>query len=194
MLYDLHFFSSKCSSFHNATLFGFCITHILNTGCAKIWKKIHHQKVKKTVTEKYQFEVFHCVFIIMVCTVSSDWIKLAGQKLDRDLHHITVAHLYPMCMYCLHNSVMWLIIQKKNLFGYGMLWASNFSEVFWSGKVFYLIIKSCIDNFTMQHWSGCSIHIISNKEVPYWHVKSIILTLTCVSVVLFELFLLSLMW
>ena len=124
----------------------------------------------------------------MVCTVSSDWIKLAGQKLDRDLHHITVAHLYPMCMYCLHNSVMWLIIQKKNLFGYGMLWASNFSEVFWSGKVFYLIIKSCIDNFTMQHWSGCSIHIISNKEVPYWHVKLIILTLTCLSVVLFELF------
>ena len=42
------FFSSKCRLFHNATLFGFCITHILNTGCAKIWKKkkkIHRQKV-----------------------------------------------------------------------------------------------------------------------------------------------------
>ena len=39
MLYNLHFFSSKCRSFHNATLFGFCITHILNTGCAKIWEK-----------------------------------------------------------------------------------------------------------------------------------------------------------
>ena len=36
MLYNLHFFSSKCLLFHNATLFGFCITHILNTGCAKI--------------------------------------------------------------------------------------------------------------------------------------------------------------
>ena len=47
MLYNLHFFSSKCRLFHNATLFGFCITHILNTGCAKIWKKkIRHQKVK----------------------------------------------------------------------------------------------------------------------------------------------------
>ena len=32
--------------FHNATLFGFCITDILNTGCAKIWKKIRRQKVK----------------------------------------------------------------------------------------------------------------------------------------------------
>ena len=31
--------SSKCRLFHNATLFGFCITHILNTECAKIWKK-----------------------------------------------------------------------------------------------------------------------------------------------------------
>ena len=39
MLYNLHFFSSKCRLFHNATLFGFSITHILNTGCAKIWKK-----------------------------------------------------------------------------------------------------------------------------------------------------------
>ena len=40
MLYNLRFFfSSKCRLFHNATLFGFCITHILNTGCAKIWKK-----------------------------------------------------------------------------------------------------------------------------------------------------------
>jgi hypothetical protein len=29
-------FPSKCRLFHNATLFGFCITHILNTGCAKI--------------------------------------------------------------------------------------------------------------------------------------------------------------
>ena len=45
MLYNLHFFSSKCRLFHNATLFGFCITHILNTGCAKIWKKIRRQKV-----------------------------------------------------------------------------------------------------------------------------------------------------
>ena len=44
-LYNLHFFSSKRRLFHNATLFGFCITHILNTGCAKICKKVRHQKV-----------------------------------------------------------------------------------------------------------------------------------------------------
>ena len=47
MLHNLHFFSSKCRLFHDATLFGFCITHILNTECAKIWKKkIRRQKVK----------------------------------------------------------------------------------------------------------------------------------------------------
>ena len=45
MLYNLHFSPSKCRLFHNATLFGFCITHILNTGCAKIWKKIRRQKL-----------------------------------------------------------------------------------------------------------------------------------------------------
>ena len=33
------FFSSKCSLFHNANLFDFCIIHILYTGCSKIKKK-----------------------------------------------------------------------------------------------------------------------------------------------------------
>ena len=51
MLYNLHFFSSKCRLFHNATLFGICITHILNTGCAKIKKKIRRQQVKAGGTE-----------------------------------------------------------------------------------------------------------------------------------------------
>jgi len=40
MLYTLRFFSSKCSLFHNANLFGSCIIHILHTGCAKIRKII----------------------------------------------------------------------------------------------------------------------------------------------------------
>ena len=37
MLHNLRFFfSSKCRLFHNATFFGSCIIHILNTECAKI--------------------------------------------------------------------------------------------------------------------------------------------------------------
>ena len=39
-LYSTFFFSSKCSLFHNANLFGSCIIHILYTGCAEIKKKI----------------------------------------------------------------------------------------------------------------------------------------------------------
>ena len=39
-LYAPFFFSSKCSLFHNANLFGSCNTHILYTGCAEIKKKI----------------------------------------------------------------------------------------------------------------------------------------------------------
>ena len=38
-LYSPFFFSSKCSLFHNANLFGSCIIHISYTGCAKIKKK-----------------------------------------------------------------------------------------------------------------------------------------------------------
>ena len=37
MLYTLlFFFSSKCSLFHNANLFGSCIIHILHTGVLKL--------------------------------------------------------------------------------------------------------------------------------------------------------------
>ena len=53
MLYNLQFFfSSKCRLFHNATLFGFCITHILNTGVLKLKKKIRRQKVKLALKRK----------------------------------------------------------------------------------------------------------------------------------------------
>ena len=38
MLYTLRFFSSKCSLFHNANLFGSRIIHILYTECAEIKK------------------------------------------------------------------------------------------------------------------------------------------------------------
>ena len=54
MLYNLHFFSSKCRLFHNATLFGFCITHILNTGVLKLKKKIRRQKVNKAKQSKHR--------------------------------------------------------------------------------------------------------------------------------------------
>jgi len=40
MLRNLRFFSSKCRLFHNATFFGSCITHILNTGVLKFKCKI----------------------------------------------------------------------------------------------------------------------------------------------------------
>ena len=50
ILYNLLFFSSKCLLFHNATLFGSCNIHILNTGCAKIWRK------KKSVAKRLRCE------------------------------------------------------------------------------------------------------------------------------------------
>ena len=40
-LYSPFFFSSKCSLFHNANLFGYCIIHILYTVCAEIKKNIY---------------------------------------------------------------------------------------------------------------------------------------------------------
>ena len=39
-IYSPFFFSSKCSLFHNSSVFGSCIIHSLYTRCAKIKKKI----------------------------------------------------------------------------------------------------------------------------------------------------------
>jgi hypothetical protein len=51
------FFSSKCRLFHNATFFGSCIVHILHTGCAKIKKKIRHQRVNKFCDIETEFSL-----------------------------------------------------------------------------------------------------------------------------------------
>ena len=40
MPHILRFFSSRYRLFHNAIFFGSCNIYILNTGCAKILKKI----------------------------------------------------------------------------------------------------------------------------------------------------------
>ena len=63
MLYNFHFFSSKCRLFHNATLFGFCITHILNTGVLKFKKKVRCQKVKGSCVLTAYTNKYYCVFL-----------------------------------------------------------------------------------------------------------------------------------
>ena len=74
MLYNLHFFSSKFRLFHNATLFVFCITHILNTECAKIWKK-------KSFAKRLIFS-HHWLFL---CRSLIGNIKGKCKLVDRDL-------------------------------------------------------------------------------------------------------------
>ena len=78
MLYNLHFFSSKCRLFHNATLFGFCITHILNTGVLKFGKKIRRQKVKA----KYDYTA------ILYRRLSYWFQQLQNENLSRFLHEL----------------------------------------------------------------------------------------------------------
>ena len=55
MLYTLRFFfSSKCSLFHNANLFGSCTIHILYTGCAEIKK--NNSGAKMLIETRYQVQ------------------------------------------------------------------------------------------------------------------------------------------
>jgi len=45
LVYNLRFFSSKCSLFHNSNVFGSCIIHILYTSVLKLKKIISAPKV-----------------------------------------------------------------------------------------------------------------------------------------------------
>jgi len=66
MVYTLRFFSSKCSLFHNSNVFGYCIIHILYTGCAKIKKKqFRHQKFKvHNVAVLMESHGLHCLCVV----------------------------------------------------------------------------------------------------------------------------------
>jgi len=61
MLHNLRFFfSSKCRLFHNATFFGSCIIHILNTGVLKCKRKFRRQSVKMD-PQKLECEGMDCI-------------------------------------------------------------------------------------------------------------------------------------
>jgi len=83
MLYTLRFFSSKCSLFHNANVFGFCIIHILYIGCAKI-------KKNNSSAKGLNFGLIEMVKLLFLNNViSSHLIVIADIGLKRDFKIIT---------------------------------------------------------------------------------------------------------
>ena len=71
MLYTLRFFSSKCSLFHNANLFGSYIIHILYTGVLKLKKNDSGAKGIKRVK----------TYLILECRVSVGTFVAVKQQL-----------------------------------------------------------------------------------------------------------------
>ena len=78
------FSSSKCHLFHNATLFGFCITHILNTGVLKFEEKPVAKRLNKLY---YSF------------SAHKSCAKECPQDVFRDLFDLCVS-LYEICITC----------------------------------------------------------------------------------------------
>ena len=97
MLYNLHFFSSKCHLFYNATLFGFCITHILNTGCAKIWKK-------KICRQKFK----HICNTGPLPRHSPSWLSYVHSKLRHPVSSVSTALFCNFLNCCQHSSSLGL--------------------------------------------------------------------------------------
>ena len=94
MLYTLRFFSSKCSLFHNANLFGSRIIHILYTGCDKIKK---NNSGAKGLREAHRMN--SCVNRVLRITFGSDWedVKRAWRKLQIEVCVTQLRHKYKGC-------------------------------------------------------------------------------------------------
>ena len=87
------FSSSKCSLFHNTNVFGFCIIHILYTGCSKIKKfrrrkvnnlKLCHHRCTRSILKScsvytsiytYSHEHDNITIISVICRIFSNQIR-----------------------------------------------------------------------------------------------------------------------
>ena len=68
MHYTLRLFSSKCSLFHNANLFGSCIIRILYTGCAKI--KENNSGAKGIMLTNYYQKITLWLCLCQTCYIT----------------------------------------------------------------------------------------------------------------------------
>jgi hypothetical protein len=65
------FFFSKCRLFHNATLFGSCIIHILNTDVLKFKRKFQRLKVKNVFKKNNKFRISFLLSLQNFYTIST---------------------------------------------------------------------------------------------------------------------------
>ena len=72
MVYTLRFSSSKCSLFHNSSVFGSCIIQILYTGCAKTKKKNNSGAKRLNPNIRIGSEILSQATLGMLRTYSAD--------------------------------------------------------------------------------------------------------------------------
>ena len=101
------FFSSKCSLFHNANLFGSCIIHILYTGCAEIKKKIFRRQ-RVNVTS------YHSYFHVQTFSLRQSQTTCPYYKPNND-SYVNKFIIYRLFL------IMWLVIM-----GYIQVLSNNF--------------------------------------------------------------------
>ena len=96
MLHTLLFFPfSKCRLFHNATFFGSCIIHILNTGVLKFKRKFRRLKVKLSTVSIFNCLIFFKIFSLFYGQPELNWIGYLSTKLQSaGILHCVDQHLF----------------------------------------------------------------------------------------------------
>ena len=114
MLYNVHFFSSsKCCLFHNTTLFGFCITHILNTGVPKFEKK--KSVAKRLIVKCWNFEnPRHAAFYCLLFPLSLGTNILVSNQLKKHTQLLRTLSMHISLYYINHWN--YRVLQKSYYF------------------------------------------------------------------------------
>ena len=76
-------------------MFGFCITHILNTGCAKIWKKkVRRQKVKRMRSLDAKLIKWILIICCLDMSAALNWFcsEVQGNAFMKAVINITVQY------------------------------------------------------------------------------------------------------
>jgi hypothetical protein len=118
-------FSSKCRLFYNSTSFCSCIIHILNTGCAKIFKKISGTK---WLTNKHSslssISCNHNILCVQWGRNTEEKIKKHECCISRCRLKLTVLYLTPRMLFvCMYNCNLIFCIDNFHI-----LWAITLTD------------------------------------------------------------------
>ena len=144
MLYNLHFFSSKYRLFHNATLFGSCITHIL-----KFEKK---KSVAKRLNRDTSTLSIEQLLLPEVSELESSLNKQFVSASDSPVSDAFLVEDIPLCLYNWKLKIYHCSVRTQLVVIYLSERATSFDILYHHQAIF--LTKTCSYCYKLKCWNA----------------------------------------